>query len=140
MLQQPAHVFYGHAFSEITPPDVREADVAQAKLVMEGKIDSYLMHKSYEFPNGKEKKVTLLVTRVPINVEKPFKYFLSRILLREEKPSNVEQSSLIHHSKDGTNDKWATIIGFVVRYWLGIAVGSAALFGIINEFFQMGFF
>lgn len=141
ILEQPASTFYGHSFTDITPPDVREADVSQARLVIEGKIESYLMHKSYQFPNGKDKKITLLVTRVPIDTNKPFKFFLSRILLREDKILNAASSSQTGFTNAlNKNEAWSKIIGFVLKYWLAISIASASIFGILNEVFQMGFF
>lgn len=76
--------FYGKTFLDITTPEIRAADEVQAKLVIEGKINSYLMHKSYRFSTGEEKNVTLLVTRIPVDCEQSFQYFLCRIMLREE--------------------------------------------------------
>ena len=156
MLGVPATEFYGNTFQDITPRSEVVEDEEQAKLVAEGLIDSYEMDKSYEFVNGKKTKIRLLVTRVPINTAKPFMFFLARIVLRKEANASdatnsamtalsQSQSSTSHQpeSKHG-NDFWAQVIGFVVRYWVAIAVGSAAsvglIAGIFNEFFQMGWF
>lgn len=142
ILGVPATEFYGHSFQDITPAEIREADVSQANLVMTGMIDSYLTHKEYHFSNGKKKKVTLLVTRVPINTEKPFQFFLSRILLREDldvKQFTVNSSNqkVLPTSKEKL---LITITDFVVKYWLPIAIASAAAVGAANEFFQMAWF
>ena len=70
-------------FQDVTHPASRKIDEKNAKLVIEGKIDFYLLKKSYLFENAREVKVVLLVTRVPIG-KKPFRFFLSRIMLNEE--------------------------------------------------------
>lgn len=148
MLGVPATEFYGNSFEDITPRSEVTEDEEQAKLVAQGLIDSYEMDKTYEFANGKKSKIRLLVTRVPMDTAKPFMFFLSRIVLRKEASTSIasqQPSFTSHHpeSKAG-NDFWAQVIGFVVRYWVAIAVGSAAsvglIAGIINELFQMGWF
>lgn len=148
MLGVPATEFYGNSFQDITPRSEVVEDEEQAKLVAKGLIDSYEMDKSYEFVNGKKTKIRLLVTRVPINTAKPFMFFLSRIVLRKEVsdtklsqlPSSAYQQPELNHG----NDFWAGVISFFVKYWVSIAVSSAVsvglIAGVINEFFQMGWF
>ena len=126
VLEVPATEFYGKTFSDITPPDIRKADEMQAKLVVDGKINSYLMHKKYAFSNGKEKAVTLLVTRVPMDCEKPFLYFLSRIMLRTETDAKtISASSLNQTLIDVLTD-------FVMKYakvmmMIGTVIGGIIL-------------
>lgn len=148
MLGVPATEFYGKSFQDITPRSEISLSEDQARLVAEGLIDSYEMNKTYEFANGKRSKIRVLVTRVPINTAKPFMFFLSRIVLRKEvaESSQSQQQSSMSHPPGSNlgNDFWAQAIGFVVRYWVAIAVGSAVsvgfISGLFNEFFQMGWF
>lgn len=127
ILGVPASEFFGKTFSDITTSEVREVDERQAQLVIEGKIDSYLLHKEYQFTDGSRKKVTLLVTRVPVDPTKPFEFFLSRILLRAdpelETPSEPASSSQTWIESSGefiaTHYRW--IIG------LGLFVGAALI-------------
>lgn len=124
ILDVSAAEFYGRTFSDITPLEIRDADEAQAKLVIEGKITSYLMHKSYKFTNGEEKRVTLLVTRIPMDGNKPFQYFLSRILTRP--PTIAEKATYASslQSPRSTQD----LIKFVYTYGKWIA-GIGIFFG-----------
>ena len=73
----------GQRFQDITPPGIKELDERNAKLVMDGSIDFYLLPKKYEFHSGKEVDVVLLVTRAPLSHEGEFQFFVSRIMLDE---------------------------------------------------------
>ena len=147
MLGVPATEFYGKRFQDITQISELDEDVEQANLVVEGKINTYEMDKTYEFTMGKKVPVRLLVTRVPFDTMEDFMFHLSTIVLRKspEKPAlNPQKSSTSPLSPKADNTFWAQVVGFVVKYWLAIAVGSAAFVGLVsgllNEFFQMGFF
>lgn len=149
ILGVPATEFYGNTYQDITPISELQADEEQAKLVSQGLIDSYEMDKHYEFKNGQRVAIRLLVTRVPIYTEKPFMFYLSRIVPRKEVSAADAQTqqTLSVSQRQGsraTNDFLAQAIPFLMRYWVAIAVGSAALVGTIsgvfNELFQMGFF
>lgn len=132
LLGVPASEFYNHTFTDITPMEIRTADTDQARLVIEGKIDSYLMHRSYVFTTGEKKDVTLLVTRVPMDTDKPFQFFLSRIMLREtdaETNSTAKLFSLAGLKK---------ITDFCVEYWkIAFLVGAAAA-GAFMTIFRSG--
>jgi hypothetical protein len=109
--------FVGKSFEDITPIEVRELDVANARLVIAGKIKSYLMHKSYRFQDGTVKDITLLVARVPWDTGKEFMFFLSRIIPDAEKLSQAlstpeKSSSLIEFTKK--HGKWLVSIGAVI--------------------------
>jgi len=82
-------------FQDITHPDSKKIDERNAKLVRDGKIDFYLLKKSYLFEGGREVKVVLLVTRVPTG-DQPFKFFLSRIMLDESGKPAQSLSDISH--------------------------------------------
>lgn len=144
MLGVPASEFYGNTWQSLTPPEDRYQDEAQARLVAKGQIDSYEMDKSYIFKNGKQKYVRLLVTRIPMDTTKPFLFFLSRIVLR--KPARPRRSSKSNTSgrrgsgTSRTGELLTQILDFLVKYWLWLAVASAAIAGVVSEYFQLGFF
>ena len=150
ILGVPATEFYGNSFQDITPNEELHEDMEVSHLVYSGKIDSYVIDKSYNFKNGSQASVTLLVTRVPMDLNKPFICYLSRILRRKEAKdvvlTNPERSNIYSQSEsqEVSNDFWVKIVEFVVKYWLTIVVGSAVFVGGVagafNEFFQMGFF
>ena len=131
LLGVPAFEFYGNSFQDITPQEIRRIDAEQAELVKLGKIDSYLLHKDYIFSTGQKKKVTLLVTRVPVNTEEPFQFFLSRIMLRENlevKQSQSGSSSLTSKEK---------ALQFIKDYFYWIVISTAAITGVILEWYGM---
>ena len=72
--------FIGKSFGDVTAIEDRQKDFENAKLVIQGKIASYFMNKTYRFSDGSEHEIGLLVARVPFNQEKPFRFFLSRAL------------------------------------------------------------
>jgi len=125
MLGVPASEFYGKSFSDITPPDIRAVDEAQAQLVIDGKINSYLMHKSYEFQNGVRRDVTLLVTRIPMEENASFQYFLSRILLRTPMQNVPTKNSTVSSSPQTLTQN---TFEFLFKYGKWIA-GLGVFFG-----------
>ena len=121
VLGVPATEFYGKSFSDLTAADSRSLEEDQARLVMDGKISSYLLHKTYHFTDGQKKDVILLVTRMPITPSKPFLFFLCRIL---SKPRAEDEASSTKPQANSTN-----LFEFVFKYgkWitgLGIFVGA----------------
>lgn len=55
----------GKKFTDITPEPVRTLDALNAKLVVDGKGQkSYVLPKSYEFPNGNKVDITLIARGV----------------------------------------------------------------------------
>lgn len=117
----------GKSFTDITPIEVRELDIQNAKLTIDGVISTYMMHKEYEFQNGTSKKVALLVTRVPKDTRKPFQFFLSRIMLEEE--------AVIEDILPQKSNQWgliSRIVNFSMQYgmWfvgIGTIIGAIAL-------------
>ena len=86
----PAEILNG-SFTDITPATVRAVDVANAKLVMEGKMPWYIMPKSYEFQSGKKVDVVLMVRGVYHRETEEFLFFVSRIM---EDTSKLKADSL----------------------------------------------
>jgi PAS domain S-box-containing protein len=108
-----AHEFYGRSFTDITPPEVRHADIEQAKLVRDGKISSYTMHKEYEFSDGEKRRIILLVVRVPFDGLKPFQFYLSRIMMDEQRLEELASTTQKSTSLSLVGDKktiWWTIL------------------------------
>lgn len=73
----------GNRFQDITPPGIKELDQKNAQMVIDGLIDFYLLPKRYEFANGNEVDVVLLVTAVRDKETQEFLFFVSRIMLDE---------------------------------------------------------
>lgn len=71
------------SFADLTPPPVKELDILNAQLVMKRVIPSYLLHKSYEFNNGRRVNVILLVVGV-FDAQQNFLFFVSRILKNQQ--------------------------------------------------------
>lgn len=144
MLGVPASEFFGSSWQDITPPEERYQDEAQAQLVAAGRIDSYEMDKSYIFKNGKQKHIRLLVTRIPMDTGKPFLFYLSRIVLRRparpKRPSKSNTSSRQGSGTSRTGELFTQILDFMVKYWAWIATASAVIMGVLNEIFGWGFF
>lgn len=142
MLGQPASEFYGNSYQDLTLPEERYRDEAQARLVAKGLIDSYEMDKSYVFKYGKKKAVRLLVTRIPLDTTKPFLFYLSRIVLRGSPQAGHAKSAMsnLRASNSPLAEIFTQILDFLIKYWMPLAIASAVLFGAINEFFHMGFF
>lgn len=73
----------GQRFQDITPPGIKELDEKNSQLLIDGLVDFYLLPKKYQFSDGREREVVLLVTRAPAADEGAFQFFVSRILLDE---------------------------------------------------------
>lgn len=117
--------FIGRSFSDITLLSDLSEDEANANLVKDGIISSYIMKKTYCFRNGQKKKVILLVSRVPHELDKPFMFFISRILL-QDKPSKPGPTSLLREK----------VLPFIKNYWVWMASSSAVITGVIIGLFQ----
>jgi PAS domain S-box-containing protein len=141
MLGEPASAFYGNSWQDITPAEEIRQDEEQARLVARGMIDSYEIDKSFIFKGGRRKFIRLLVTRIPMDTDKPFLFFLSRIVLRRPTPAkDLSKSSMSgQQASKGLRKAFPKIIEFLVRYWLPLAMASATIFGIINEVLHLGF-
>lgn len=121
----------GKRFQDITPVEIRELDEKNAELIIDGKIDFYVLPKSYSFADGSTVDVVLLVTRAPPASEGEFRFFLSRIMLDEKgelmqagnmKSTNAVTTSppLMAKVKDFLNNNywWLAAIGTI----LGVAL------------------
>lgn len=113
----------GQRFQDITPVGIKELDEKNAKLLMDGLIDFYLLPKKYQFSDGRIREVVLLVTRAPQADEGDFQFFVSRILLDE-------QGELVKiHSKSSSHTlsqkSISSAADFVMKYGkLLIAIGT----------------
>lgn len=125
VLGAPASEFYGRTFLDITPPDIRHADEEQAKLVIEGKINSYIMHKRYSFSNGDSRAATLLVTRIPMDCEKPFQFFLSRVMLDGPTAQAPLKQSILNPESE------KSILVFFLKHAKWFAAAGAAAAGAV---------
>lgn len=74
----------GKRFQDITPPGLKELDEKNAQMVIDGIIDFYLLPKRYQFSDGREVSVVLLVTRAPSSSEGEFQFFVARIMLDQK--------------------------------------------------------
>lgn len=85
----PAEII-GQKFSDITPAHIRKLDEANAKLIRQGKMRSYILPKSYEFASGAKVDVMLLVVGVFDQNDK-FLHYVSRIM--QHAPENLKTES-----------------------------------------------
>lgn len=72
-------------FTDLTPEPVKTLDVKNAKLVKEGKIESYILPKVYEFASGKRVDVILLVKGVYHPKTSEFLFYVSSIMANDKK-------------------------------------------------------
>ncbi len=121
-----ASEFYGSNFQNITDHKDLKEDMEQAKLVSQGKIDSYEMDKSYCFGSGKTVSVRLLVTRIPMETDRPFIYYLSRIVTIHP----VKKKSLLNTIP---LKELGECLDFIQKHWKWIAAGSAAAVGAVKS-------
>lgn len=116
----------GLRFQDVTAPSIRALDERNAKLVIAGVIDFYILPKKYCFPDGREVEVVLLVTRAPASTEGEFQFFLSRIMLDERgellKPHEAEA---LFVSEQSFPTQTKTVVDFMMKYgtWLA-ALGT----------------
>lgn len=108
-------VLLGSRFQDVTHPAMRRLDEENAVLVIEGKINSYMMNKTYQFENGKAVKVLLLVTRAPRDGGE-FQFFVSRIM---RDMSTGESATLCQKSI-------STLLEFIAKHGkLLVTIGTA---------------
>lgn len=118
----------GKRFQDITPPHIRALDEHNAQLVIDGKIPSYFLPKTYEFENSRRVHILLLAKGVflkkhpddPENATN-FQFFVSKIMLNESVPS--------HLTLELSNQKQIGFLDFIVKYYkllvsLGIVLGT----------------
>ena len=137
--------FIGRSFKDITEPHILKKDLENAELTKRGIISSYKIHKTYQFSDGETKKVVLLVVRVPIEGNKPFSFYLSRILLADEsdeKKALEELKSKLSTPPTLDNGFWMSIIAFlskngIMLFTLGLVL-AGVIAGAINEIFDLG--
>lgn len=70
----------GKTFQDITTVDLRQLDIDNARLTMDGSQVEYVLPKTYEFADGRKVKVLLRVGRVPFQAEEDFEFFISTIV------------------------------------------------------------
>ena len=112
-----------NSFTDITPPNIRELDMKNAALVMDGVIDSYLLPKSYEFASGRKIEVTLLVNGVYHPVSGVFMFFVSTIMARRKITSSTPLSQM-PTGLMGWIDKRRVGWGVLTIIGAGIAAGA----------------
>ncbi|MCG8670221.1 MAG: PAS domain S-box protein [Pseudomonadales bacterium] len=93
----PAEII-GESFMDITPAPIRHLDVKNARLVMAGTIESYILKKTYEFQSGRKVAVVLLVTGV-YDEEEAFKFFVSRIMTDEQHKLSASKQVAPYHTQ-----------------------------------------
>ena len=72
----------GKSVIDLTPEPVKSLDRKNAELVKKKVIQSYLLPKVYEFPDGKRVSVTLLMSGVYHKKTGQFMFFVSSIMER----------------------------------------------------------
>lgn len=126
----------GQKFTDITPPGIRELDQKNAEMLIKGDIPFYMLPKSYYFKDGRTVDVVLLVTRVPKELDKPFRFLVSRIMLDEEGAWHTNQLKDASHSPRSSPESMSMVVDFAMKYgkWfvgIGTILGAilVALFG-----------
>lgn len=74
----------GSRFQDVTHPEVRKKDEENAKMLINGLADFYLLRKKYLFSDGRTVEVVLMVSRAPQSQDGEFQFFVSRIMLDED--------------------------------------------------------
>lgn len=116
----------GTAFQDITAPSIKKLEEKNAKLVISGVIDFYILPKKYCFFDGREVEVVLLVTRAPASAEGEFQFFVSRIMLDEKgellKPHEAPGAPDLQQSFPKSA---GSVVNFMMKYgsWLA-ALGT----------------
>lgn len=122
----------GQRFQDITPPDIRELDEKNAKLVIQGSIPFYVLPKRYEFASGTKVEVILMVTRVPSPFEGEFQFFVSRIMLDEDGELLTALTEENSNSEQYYQKSIGSVVQFMMKYgkWLaaiGTVIASIAI-------------
>lgn len=111
----------GKKFTDITPLSVRELDARNAQLVIEGKITSYLLPKSYEFLSGVKADIVLLVVGVYATDGK-FKFFVSRIMEQTKvtpKSQSMWFSGTLSALRELTRKQVLLVAGHIMAWAMG---------------------
>lgn len=119
----------GQRFQDITPPGLKELDEKNAELVISGYIDFYLLPKRYQFSNGREVDVILLVTRAPPSSEGDCQFFVARIMLDEDGGLLTAHTEEICKSDSSFPKSMKKVVDFMMKYgtWfaaLGTIIGT----------------
>lgn len=121
-------------FQDVTHPADRIKEESNAKMLIAGLIDFYILPKRYQFSDGREVEVILLVTRAPAANQGAFQFFVSRIMLDES--SELHTTPEKQKSEQCSPTPTAMVVDFMMTYgkWIaaiGTIVGSIliTLFG-----------
>lgn len=125
---------YGQRMQDVSTRESREVDEKNAKLLIAGLGESYLLKKTYDFGDGLLKNVILLVSRVPKIGNGDFKFFLLRIVPAIDHVSLSAEMSPPPVEIKPHGAKWAYAKSFA-EYWefwwpkvALIAAGAATFF------------
>ncbi len=121
----------GQKFQDITPPSIREIDLKNAQMVVDGLMDFYILPKSYEFTSGRRVNVVLLVTRAPLTKDGPFQFFVSRIMLDKQEASYMVTQGASYPYPVNSQKLTTTVMDFLVKYWTWIVIAGGAITGAI---------
>ena len=133
--------FIGKRFVDITAAKDKEIDAKNAQLVIEGKIDTYTMEKTYVFPDGEEVPALLLVARDPIELSQGFQLFISQVLplvenTQEAVESMVQQVMKEHIlSKQSIQQGRKGLVNFAIEHWKSIFLTLVVIGGLIAGIF-----
>ena len=112
----------GKRFTDVTPISVRELDARNANLVIQGKIPSYLLPKSYEFSDGTKTEVVLLVVGV-YSETKDFLFFVSRIMEQKQPmrtPPSKWLSGVLSGLKELAKKQWIQVVAYLAAWLTGL--------------------
>lgn len=129
----------GNTFQDITPIGIRELDEKNARLLIDGKADFYVLPKKYQFAGGRTVSVVLLATRAPSSELGEFQFFLSRIMLDEDGELVSGEDLIDQRQKNppsGSDVSFPVLTGRAADFWMkygkflitiGTILGTAAL-------------
>ena len=115
----------GRRFQEVTHPSVRTREEENAKMLKDGLIDFYVLPKSFQFSDGREKSVLLLVTRAPAENQGEFQFFVSNIMLAENADLHTETARKKSDLAPYCPPPIQKVVDFSIKYGkLLVAIGT----------------
>lgn len=131
----------GHSFADITPEPVRSLDVANARLVREGKQDHYILPKVYQMPGLQRKTYVAMMVEGVHKKDGTFDCFQSEIieLSKEEYQRMMEDIIKLHVPVElelAFRPK-SSFVDSIVKYWKILATVVGVTSWVLWELMKM---
>lgn len=121
----------GQSFADITPSPIKELDLKNAKLVAKGVIKSYLLPKRYQFSNGKEVHVILLVVGV-YDKDGSFLFYVSRIVENPSVKGKASSSVSPSQMPEGLLEYLARNSKIIGTFALAVSIVIVTVYNMLN--------